>query len=167
MNNRFVIMGVSGCGKTSVGEMLAEQCDLTFVDGDDLHPQANVDRMSQGIPLDDADRQPWLRDVGRTLNAADGSVAIGCSALKRDYRDWIRAEVQGPVHFLHLHAAKEVLEERVSNRPGHFMPASLLDSQFAALEHLQDDESGQVIEISAPLPEVVTKAKAYIQGFMT
>ena len=145
---RFVLMGVSGCGKTSVGEALAELAGVSFIDGDNLHPETNIKKMASGQPLDDADRKPWLADVGRTLGAHEGGIAVGCSALKRIYRDWIRAEA-GEVHFLHLDAPRDVLAERVADRPGHFMPASLLDSQFAALERLGADEAGRGIDITA------------------
>ena len=160
---RFVIMGVSGCGKTSVGEALAAQSPVAFVDGDSLHPDSNIAKMASGQPLDDDDRAPWLADVGRTLAKHDGAIAIGCSALKRKYRDWIRAEA-GDVHFLHLDAPKAVLAERVADRPGHFMPPSLLESQFEALERLEPDEAGRVIDISGPLSGVVAEAVDYVDG---
>jgi len=109
-------------------------------------------------------RGPWLQTVGETLAKTDGeAAAIGCSALKRTYRDIIREGAKGPVAFLHLHAAKEVLAKRVATRQGHFMPPSLLDSQFAALEHLGDDELGCVIDISVSLEEVVTECEAYVR----
>ena len=159
----YILMGVSGCGKSSVGTALQVLCDLEFVDGDDLHPKANIDKMARGVPLDDRDRAPWLADVGRTLAKHDGAIAIGCSALKKSYRDWIRAQVDEPVHFLHLDAPKDVLAQRVAHRPGHFMPASLLDSQFAALERLQRDEWGGEIDISRPFDDVVAQSEAYVR----
>lgn len=159
---RLVLMGVSGCGKTTVGQALARDCALTFIDGDDLHPAANIAKMSRGEPLDDADRAPWLRAVGRKLAEQDGDVAIGCSALKRAYRDTIRHEA-GQVHFVHLHAPKPVLAKRVAERAGHFMPPSLLDSQYAALEDLWDDELGCVVDIDQPFEGVVQDAAAYVR----
>lgn len=164
---RFVIMGVSGCGKTSVGTALAEQVGLTFIDGDDLHPASNVAKMASGIPLDDADRAPWLADVGRTLAYGDGVTAIGCSALRRVYRDQIRGQVGGPVYFLHLSAPQEVLQRRVDARKGHFMPPALLVSQYAALEPLEADELGQDIDISQSFDTVVAQSEAYIKGILT
>jgi carbohydrate kinase (thermoresistant glucokinase family) len=162
---RFVVMGVSGCGKTSVGKALARATGLRFIDGDDLHPPANIAKMSAGVPLDDADRAPWLAAVGRALGREAGHVAIGCSALKRRYRDIIRGEA-GEVHFLHLAAPKAVLAERVAARKGHFMPPALLDSQYAALEPLEADETGTVLDIAQPLEAVVADAVAYVRGLI-
>ena len=159
----YVLMGVSGCGKSSVGTALEALCRLDFVDGDDLHPKANIDKMARGVPLDDSDRAPWLADIGRTLATHQGAIAIGCSALKKCYRDWIRAKVDEPVHFLHLNAPRDVLAQRVASRLGHFMPASLLDSQFAALERLEQDEWGEEIDIAQPFEAVVAKSEAYVR----
>jgi len=155
-------MGVSGCGKTSVGEALAGSTDITFIDGDDLHPAENIAKMSRGEPLNDADRAPWLAQVGGTLASQTGPAIIGCSALKRSYRDIIRRNAREPVTFLHLAAPKLVLAKRVANRPGHFMPPALLDSQFAALEQLQDDERGAVINIDQPLAGVIADARGHL-----
>ncbi|MEL6466568.1 MAG: gluconokinase [Pseudomonadota bacterium] len=159
-------MGVSGCGKSSVGTALQVLCDLDFVDGDDLHPQRNIDKMAQGFPLQDEDRVPWLAHVGQSLAGHEGAIAIGCSALKKRYRNLIRAQVAEPVHFLHLDAPKDVLVSRVAHRPGHFMPASLLDSQFATLERLERDEWGGEIDISQPFSEVVAQSEAYVRETM-
>ncbi|MEM1388126.1 MAG: gluconokinase [Pseudomonadota bacterium] len=160
---RFVLMGVSGCGKTSVGEALAARGLTRFIDGDTLHPPGNIAKMASGQPLDDDDRAPWLADVGAALGAGAPPVTIGCSSLKRRYRDWIRAAVGGStVHFLHLAAPKAVLERRVNTREGHFMPPALLDSQFATLQPLQPDEAGQVIDIDRPVEAVIDDAAAYI-----
>ncbi|MEM8786689.1 MAG: gluconokinase [Pseudomonadota bacterium] len=166
MTRRYVLMGVSGCGKTSVGRALARQGALAFVDGDTLHPQSNIDKMASGVPLDDADRAPWLGHVGRVLAGHDGPVAIGCSALKRQYRDLIRREAGAAVHFVHLAAPRAVLQARVDARAGHFMPPALLDSQYAALEPLEPDESGQVIDIAQPFDQVVAAAADYVKGTM-
>jgi carbohydrate kinase (thermoresistant glucokinase family) len=160
---RFVIMGVSGCGKTSVGEDLAAMGLVAFIDGDALHPQSNVDKMASGVPLTTEDRLPWLREVGAALGASTKPTAIGCSALQRSYRDLIRETAGHDVAFLHLHAEKPVLAARVAARTDHFMPPSLLDSQFAALEHLDPDETGRVIDITPPLPEVIAQAQRYIE----
>lgn len=163
----YVLMGVSGCGKTSVGLALAKPGDITFVDGDALHPPANIAKMASGTPLNDVDRAPWLADVGRTLAETDGPVAIGCSALKKKYRDWIRDAVGEPVGFIHLDAPKDVLEQRVNDRDGHFMPAGLLDSQLAALEPLDADELGSKVDISKPLPDVIQQSDTYIRKTLT
>ena len=165
MQARVIIMGVAGCGKSSVGAALAEALGALYEDGDDLHPQSNIDKMSAGIPLGDADRAPWLDQIGARLGAADRPLMIGCSALKRIYRDRIRAAARGPVYFLHLAGARSVIEGRMSAREGHFMPVSLLDSQFADLEPLGGDEDGIAVDIDQPLEDVVTEAaRALTQG---
>lgn len=166
MIGRYVLMGVSGCGKSSVGLELARLCGVDFIDGDDLHPRANIAKMARGEPLDDTDRAPWLADVGQALARGASPTVIGCSALKRAYRDIIRAQVPEPVHFLHLHADREVLEARVAARVGHFMPSSLLDSQFEALERLGGDELGREIDIAHPLDEVIAQSQAYLKETM-
>ena len=122
--------------------------------------------MARGTPLTDHDRAPWLADVGRALARHDGAIAIGCSALKKRYRDWIREEVAEPVHFLHLDAPRDVLRARVSHRPGHFMPAALLDSQFDALERLEQDEWGGEIDINRPFEQVVAQSETYVRETM-
>ena len=152
---RCVVMGVAGSGKTSVGIALAPLVGAKYVDGDDLHPRANIDKMAKGIPLSDDDRAPWLDLVGARLGATPGPVLIGCSALKRRYRDRIRSAAKLPVLFLHLAGARKVIAERMATRKGHFMPASLLDSQFAALEPIEPDEIGFSIDIDQPLERIV------------
>ncbi len=159
----YVLMGVSGCGKSSVGVALSALSKLDFVDGDDLHPGRNIAKMTDGIPLTDEDREPWLADVGRALAHHAGPIVIGCSALKKTYRDWIRAQVSEPVHFMHLDAPRDVLVQRVTARPGHFMPPALLDSQFDALEPLTCDEWGGQIDIAKPYRDVVVQAEAYVR----
>jgi gluconokinase len=151
---RVVLMGVAGCGKSSVGAALAAALGVPYRDGDDLHPPANVAKMAAGIPLDDADRAPWLGLVGQAL--ADGApLIIGCSALKRRYRDQIRAAVPGPVTFVHLSGTRAVIETRMSARQNHFMPVTLLDSQFAALEPPTADEAALTVDIDQLLEAVV------------
>lgn len=133
----LVVMGVAGSGKTTVGQRLAGELGLDFVDGDDLHPAANVAKMSAGQPLDDDDRAPWLERVAEVLVARDGGVVVACSALKRAYRELIRERCGGagrPLTFLYLEVTPEVARQRVADRPGHFMGADMVDSQFAALE---------------------------------
>ncbi len=150
-----VVMGVSGSGKSTVGAALAQRLGVAFEDADDLHPPANIAKMSAGIPLDDDDRRPWLETIGRWLAAqdAEGGV-ISCSALKRSYRDQLRAHA-ARAFFVHLHGTREVIARRQAGRPGHFMPASLLDSQFATLEPLADDESGVVIDVDQTVDAIV------------
>ncbi|MEM8631349.1 MAG: gluconokinase [Pseudomonadota bacterium] len=151
----FVVMGVTGSGKTTVGQAVAKRLGASFIDGDDLHPPANIEKMSRGEPLTDTDRAPWLRLVGQALSQAEGPCVIGCSALKRRYRDIIRTEAGAPVMFLHLTGSRDVLAERVANRPGHFMPASLLDSQIASLEPPGDGELFKAADIDQPVAEIV------------
>jgi carbohydrate kinase (thermoresistant glucokinase family) len=134
-------MGVSGSGKSTVGAALAQRMRVPFVDADRLHPQANIAKMTAGEPLDDDDRYPWLEKVGEWLaDHRDGGVA-SCSALKRKYRDQLRAHCRG-VEFLHLIGSPEFIGARLAVRSGHFMPAALLRSQFDALEPLGVDEAG-------------------------
>ena len=151
----IVVMGVSGSGKSTVGAALAQRLGVPFEDADDLHPAANIAKMSAGIPLDDDDRHPWLETIGEWLAAHDGDGGvISCSALKRSYRDQLRAHAARAV-FVHLHGTREVIARRQASRPGHFMPASLLDSQFDTLEPLADDEAGVVIDVDQTVDAIV------------
>lgn len=152
---RIVVMGVSGAGKTTVGRALAERLGLAFQDADDLHPEANVAKMAAGTPLDDADRAPWLAVVGDALaSAGEPGMVMACSALKRAYRDAIRARADD-TRFVLLTAPVEVLSERIGHREGHFMPATLLDSQLATLEPLGSGEDGITVDVSGTLDENV------------
>ncbi|MEU0569371.1 gluconokinase [Nonomuraea sp. NPDC005983] len=150
-----VVMGVTGSGKTTVGAALAARLGVPFADADDFHSPQNVAKMSAGIPLDDADRLPWLRAVGAWLAGHTGTGAVmGCSALKRSYRDLLRESVPR-LSFLHLDGDAEVIRQRVAHRPGHFMPASLVASQLATLEPLGPGERGVVLDLSLPVGELV------------
>jgi gluconokinase len=144
-----VLMGVSGSGKTEVGTRLAEALGGTFVEGDDYHPPANVAKMRSGVPLDDADRQPWLerlsREIGTWLDAGK-AVVLACSALKQRYRDILKGGRPG-VRFVHLKGDEALIRKRLDKRRGHYMPASLLESQFAALE-----EAGDAITVGIDAP---------------
>jgi len=155
----IVVMGVSGSGKTSAALELTRQLGWLYIEGDDLHPEANVAKMAAGIPLDDEDRWPWLREIAAVIGeheAAGTSVVLTCSALKRAYRDLLR-DGHPSVWFAHVDVSREVLAERLAQRKGHFMPPSLLDSQLATLERLGEDEPGDVIAGDAPLPETVAE----------
>jgi carbohydrate kinase (thermoresistant glucokinase family) len=166
---RIVVMGVSGCGKSSVGIALAEALGARFIDGDDLHPEANKAKMSAGIPLDDSDRWPWLELVSQALaeevvETSGGSftgTVIACSALKRVYRERILAGAPN-TFFVHLDGSREILEQRLGARSGHFMPATLLDSQLATLEPLGADEPGVVIDIDQSITQIIALAQAAV-----
>lgn len=156
----IVIMGVAGCGKTVVGEQLAVRLGCTFIEGDRLHPPENVARMRSGEPLTDRLREGWLDAVGAALSAeisAGRGAVAACSALKRKYRDRIRALCPAAV-FVHLDIDKQTARERVGRRTGHFMPASLVDSQFADLQPLQTDEAGVTLDGALGVEKLVELA---------
>ena len=156
-------MGVAGCGKSAVGAALAARLGATYLDGDDLHPQANIDKMSRGEALTDEDRWPWLTLVGQKLAAPDGILILGCSALKRRYRDHIRKEAGAPVLFVHLAGSRKLIATRMATRAGHFMPASLIDSQFAALEPPGPDENAVTVDIDRPLERIVDDIATHLE----
>lgn len=160
---KLVVMGVSGCGKSSVGAALAQELGCRYQDGDDLHPAENIARMGAGIPLTDADRWPWLDRVALELQTQGGLHIVGCSALKRSYRDRIRAGVTGPVTFIHLAGTRDLIAGRMRDRPGHFMPTSLLDSQFATLEPPTADEHAITADIDQPLRDIVSMIIAKLE----
>ena len=150
-----VVMGVAGTGKTTIGPLLADRLGVPYAEGDDFHPQANIDKMSAGIPLDDADRWPWLDAIGHWAHGRAGlGGVVSSSALKRSYRDRLRAAAPGIV-FVHLTGDRKLIEDRMAHRKGHFMPTALLDSQFATLQPLQEDEAGVVVDVSGS-PEDIT-----------
>ncbi|MDR7126127.1 gluconokinase [Pseudotabrizicola sp. 4114] len=162
MSLRVIIMGVAGCGKSSVGEGVSAVLGIPYLDGDDLHPAANVAKMRAGTPLTDADRWPWLDLVAQAL-ADQAPVLIGCSALKRVYRDRIRAGAAGKVSFVYLDGSRDLIAGRMAQRRGHYMPLSLLDSQFAALEVPGPDEAFAV-PIDQPLEAIVTAITGHLRG---
>lgn len=154
----LVVMGVSGSGKSTVAALLAERLGLPFVDGDDLHPQSNVDKMKSGIPLVDEDRWPWLDKVAETLrhrSESEGGVVLACSALKRIYRDRLRAGTGGGLRFAFLDVPMAEIEARLRRRQHHFMPSQLLQSQFATLERPAADETDVVATSISGDPEAV------------
>lgn len=161
MIQNFVIMGVSGCGKSSIGAGFAQAIGADFADGDDLHPQSNVEKMTAGHPLNDDDRAPWLTKVGMLFAQSDQPLVIGCSALKRQYRDIIRESAAGPVAFLHLSGSRKVIAKRMSARSDHFMPLTLLDSQFADLEPPEADEISVTVDINQTPGAIISRLIAH------
>lgn len=158
-----VVMGVASCGKTTLGEALAAHFDVPFVEGDKLHSPTSVAKMSAGIPLTDEDRWPWLGRVGDAL-AGDTACIASCSALKRSYRDAIRAHAKRDVAFVSLHGTRELLAARIAGRKGHFMPASLLDSQLKTLEIPDVDETSVTIDIALIPAKQLEEAIAFLVG---
>lgn len=152
----IVVMGVSGSGKSTVGAALAQRLRVPFADADDFHPEANIAKMTAGHALDDDDRRPWLDSIGEWLAAhAEGGV-MSCSALKHAYRDQLREHCPD-VEFLHLAGTPEVIGRRQASRPGHFMPASLLASQFETLEPLAADENGVDVNVDQNIDSIVNE----------
>lgn len=150
----LVVMGVSGSGKSTVGAALAQRLRVPFADADDFHPEANIAKMTAGHALDDTDRRPWLEAIGVWLDEHPDGGVMSCSALKRKYRDQLRHHAH-EVAFLLLHGSPEVIRKRQASRPGHFMPASLLNSQFATLEQLAPDEHGVTIDVDQSVDAIV------------
>ena len=161
----ILIMGVSGSGKTTIGQALAEATGAAFLEGDDFHSAENKAKMSAGIALDDADRWPWLDSMGAALGAsarATGTALAACSALKHSYRRRLAAAARLPMHMILLHGDAALLARRMRGRQGHFMPTSLLDSQIATLEAPGADEDALTLDISRPRDELIAKACAWI-----
>ena len=164
----LVVMGVSGSGKSTIAAQLAGRLGLPFLDGDDLHPQANVDKMHAGTPLTDEDRWPWLDRVAAALTentAAKGGVVLACSALRRIYRDRLRAGTDGAVRFVFLDVSFDVIEARLAKRVHHFMPRQLLKSQFLTLERPGSDEIDvMTVPSDRPADEIVGDVAARLGG---
>ena len=162
-----VVMGVSGTGKSTVGRAVSDELGVPLVEGDRYHPQSNIEKMASGIPLTDADRRSWLETLARIVaekHTADERTVLACSALRRSYRDVLRGPLApGGMFFVHLHAPYDVLEARMAGRD-HFMPSSLLRSQFDTLEPLQPDEAGVLIDVSPPVEEVLDKVRAALRS---
>ncbi|WP_369201541.1 gluconokinase [Streptomyces sp. PU-14G] len=156
-------MGVSGSGKSTVGEWLADALGVPFADADAFHPRHNIEKMSAGIPLDDTDRAPWLDAMADWLarHGESGAVLV-CSALKHRYRDRLR-QASSRLFFLHMEGSFELIAERVARRKGHFMPPSLLRSQFEALEPLGEGERGAAVSVAGTPDETRTEARAVLE----
>ena len=160
---RWVVMGVSGCGKSTVGKALAAALDVPFVEGDEYHPEANVTKMSAGFALTDIDRAEWLASLTTQIRAAaqnGNGLVVSCSALKRRYRDLLR-EGDAQLRFAHLCGDKEIISARMQARIGHYMPPSLLDSQLRDLESLQNDEAGISLHIGTAPAQLVEQILAH------
>jgi gluconokinase len=162
-----IVMGVSGCGKSSVGEALAALLGLPFIEGDVLHPVSNVEKMAAGIPLTDEDRWPWLTVIGERMAdalARGEGIIVSCSALKRIYRDHLRAATGGRLSFVYLEGSRELLGLRMAARTGHFMPLGLLDSQLATLEVPTGEPGVVTVSIDQPVEGIVADA---LEGLRT
>lgn len=161
-----VVMGVCGCGKTTIGRKLAERLDAAFIEGDELHPVSNTDKMAAGIPLDDQDREPWLDAIAAQaagLLSGAPCVVVSCSALKRSYRDRLRTADLN-LKLVHLTGSKSLLQARMNERRGHFMPAGLLDSQLATLQVPKADETAIRLDISEQPDSIVERAFAFLKS---
>ncbi|WP_374582288.1 gluconokinase [Pseudoduganella sp.] len=164
MTARWVVMGVSGSGKSCIGAALADALGVRFVEGDDYHSPANIAKMRAGVPLTDADRAAWLAslaaEIARAATAGQGLV-LSCSALRRRYRDRLRAADPG-LRFAHIHGERALFAQRMQARSNHFMPPSLLDSQLAALEPLQADEAGLTLDARLSPAELVNEIRGQV-----
>ncbi|MGK5500772.1 gluconokinase [Streptomyces sp. URMC 125] len=156
----IVVMGVAGTGKTTIGPLLADRIGVPYAEADDFHPAANIAKMTAGTPLTDEDRRPWLDAIGAWARSREGlGGVVSCSALKREYRDRLRAAAPGLV-FVHLTGDRGLIEERMARREDHFMPTALLDSQFATLQPLEPDENGFPVDVSGSPEEIAERAAA-------
>ncbi|MCC8931336.1 gluconokinase [Rhizobium sp. 'Codium 1'] len=157
----IIVMGVSGCGKSSVGEALASRLGLPFIEGDALHPASNVEKMAEGTPLTDEDRWPWLSVIGKrmadALSRGEG-IVVSCSALKKIYRDHLRAATGGRLAFVYLEGSRDLLNQRMGARTGHFMPLGLLESQLATLEVPTGEAGVLTVSIDQALGAIVSAA---------
>jgi gluconokinase len=158
----IVVMGVAGCGKSAVGQRIANQLGLPLIEGDEFHPASNIAKMRQGIALDDNDRAGWLEQLGRQLVLHPGGAVLTCSALKRSYRDKLRQATTG-LHFVHLALSQQQALDRVAQRGGHFYPPSLVASQFTALEDPAREPGVLVLDASLPLDQVARQAVDWLR----
>ena len=157
---RLIVMGVTGCGKTTVGALLAGRLGARFLDGDDYHPKANVEKMASGTPLTDEDRWPWLDRLGQVMNEAvaeSGRAVLACSALRRVYRERLTEGSEAAPLFIHLTGPRELIHSRMAARRDHYMPTALLDSQIATLEDLAPVENAMTIQINDTADQIVER----------
>ena len=165
----LIVMGVSGSGKSTIGQALATELGMDFIDGDDLHPRANKEKMAAGHPLDDEDRAPWLEIIAERIGAefAEGrSIVVACSALKRRYRDQLISYAPSVV-FVHLTGQRDIVAERQAHRNHEYMPTSLLDSQYATLEPLESDERSISVDLAQTPAEMVRFVEGKLADFIT
>ncbi|MFD1198875.1 gluconokinase [Brucella gallinifaecis] len=160
----IVVMGVSGSGKSTIGDKLAEALDLPFLEGDSLHPQSNVDKMMAGVPLQDEDRWPWLDQIGERIAAAKGGIVVSCSALKKTYRERMRAASGGVLIFVFLDGSFELLHQHMGQRTGHFMPVKMLESQLATLESPVGEPLVFRADIADPVDKIVAESIEWIRA---
>ncbi len=161
----IVVMGVAGSGKSTIAAGLAEKLGVDFIEGDSLHPRANVNKMAGGLPLTDEDRWPWLAAVSARIEAERRSgqgVVVSCWALKHSYRDALRSKVHGRLRFVLLNGPRELIAQRMLARKGHFMPQSLLDNQLATLERPGPDEDVVTLDISHTVPMLLREASVAV-----
>lgn len=153
----IIVMGVSGCGKSTLAEALSVALKRRFLEGDEFHPQSNVEKMRAGTPLNDEDRWPWLKALSVALNFSStaGGGVLACSALKRSYRDYLREHCDHPVQFVFCDIDRDLLVKRMEQRPDHYMPVSLLDSQLATLERPMPDEQVFYVDSTQPIAEML------------
>ena len=162
-----IVMGVTSCGKTSVGEGLAAELNCPFIEGDKLHPVSNIAKMTVGTPLTDDDRWPWLEIIGRAMKAecvAGRGVIASCSSLKKVYRQKLAEAAGMPISFIFLYGSRELLAARMADRKGHFMPTSLLDSQLKTLEVPGPDEDAVHLDVALSVDELVALSKEYVMS---
>ena len=155
-------MGVSGCGKSFIGQKLAKQLNFSFADGDDFHSNQNKDKMHRGLPLKDADRLTWLHELQAFLGGSDRSTILACSALKRSYRDILQAHSRQTI-FIHLTGSHHLLQERLEGRRGHFFHPALLEDQLATLESLQTDEKGFSVKIEQSWQKIIAEIETRLK----
>jgi gluconokinase len=163
MTVHVVVMGVSGCGKSAVGDGIAAELGLPMIEGDAFHPPANIEKMRQGQPLQDADRAGWLARLGEELARHPQGAVLACSALKRAYRDVLRAHAPG-LRFIHLDLSQDEAMRRVAQRGGHFYPPSLVASQFAALEDPAREPGVLTVDATLPLAAITRQAAQWLRG---
>ena len=160
---QIVVMGVSGSGKSTLASALAQTLALAFIEGDDLHPTANIAKMQAGEPLDDADRWPWLQAVSEQILLPSAGAVASCSALKKSYRDFLRAQTGQPLYFICLTCDPDMIAARLQARRGHFMPASLLATQLASFENPHGEPATLMLSCDQPVNVMIATCKTWLE----